>query len=237
MSPHSVTLKGNRAVAEGTTAFRFSKPEGFEFRSGQFIELELSKLTQNGPGSHSFSLVSAPFEAELVVATRMRDSAYKRALGALVEGAAVKINGPFGDFTLEDTGRPAVFIAGGVGITPFVSMLRQAARERSAQRLYLAYSNRRPEDAAFLDELQALAQQNRNFRLLATMTDMSKSALGWSGEAGYVDADKLKRLAGDLAAPLYYVVGPPAMVEAMQSMLTGAGVADEQVRTEEFYGY
>ena len=190
-----------------------------------------------GQSSRTLSLVSAPFEQELVVATRMRDTAFKRALKALPEGASIRLSGPFGMFTLGDTGRPAVFIAGGIGITPFMSMLRQAAEERSPQALFLAYSNRRPEDSAFLDELQGLERRNKHFRLMATMIDMGKSAREWSGERDFVDADMLRRLVGDLAAPIFYIVGPPAMVEAMQWTLDGVGIAKDRIHTEEFYGY
>ena len=238
MSVYEANLKGHLAVAEGTMAFRFSKPDGFVFKAGQAIRLELiDPPAEAGQSSRTLSLVSAPFEQELVVATRMRDSAFKRALKALPDGASIRIDGPFGDLTLGDTERPAVFIAGGIGITPFMSMLRQAAEDRSPQHLFLAYSNRRPEDSAFLDELQGLDRQNNHFHLMATMTDMSKSARKWSGETGFVDADMLKRFVGDLAAPIYYIVGPPAMVEAMQRTLGGAGIAEDKIRTEEFYGY
>jgi ferredoxin-NADP reductase len=238
MSVNEVKLKGHLAVAEGTMAFRFSKPDGFVFKAGQAIRLELiDPPAEAGQGSRTLSLVSAPFEPELVVATRMRDSAFKRALKTLSDGASIRIDGPFGDLTLGDTERPAAFIAGGIGITPFMSMLRQAAEDRSPQPLFLAYSNRRPEDSAFLDELQGLERQNKYFHLMATMTDMSKSAREWSGETGFVDADMLKRFVGDLAAPMYYVVGPPAMVEAMQRTLGAAGIAEDKIRTEEFYGY
>ena len=238
MSVHEVKLKGHLAVAEGTMAFRFAKPDGFVFKAGQAIRLELiDPPAAAGQSSRTLSLVSAPFEQELVLATRMRDSAFKRAFKALPDGASVRIDGPFGDLTLGDSARPAVFIAGGIGITPFMSMLRQAAEDRSPQRLFLAYSNRRPEDSAFLDELQGLERQNKRFHLMATMTDMSKSAREWSGETGLVDASMLKRLVGELGAPIYYVVGPPAMVEAMQRTLGGAGIAEDQIRTEEFYGY
>ncbi len=238
MSIHEVKLKGRLEVAEGTLAFRFSRPDGFAFEAGQAIRLELIEPPADaGQSGRSLSLVSAPFERELMVATRMRDSAFKRALKALPEGASMRIDGPFGDLTLDDAGRPAAFIAGGIGITPFMSMLRQAAHDRSPRRLFLAYSNRRPEDSAFLDELQELERRNERFRLMATMTDMGKSARDWSGETGLVDAELLKRLVGDLAAPIYYVVGPPAMVEAMQRTLSGAGIAEDRIRTEEFYGY
>ena len=238
MSIYEVKLQGHLAVAEGTMAFRFARPGGFEFEAGQALSLELiDPPAEEGQSSRTLSLVSAPFEQELMIATRMRDSAFKRTLKALPQGASVRIDGPFGDLTLGGSERSAVLIAGGIGITPFMSMLRQAAHDHSPQSLFLAYSNRRPEDAAFLDELQELERRNRNFHLMATMTDMGKSAREWSGETGYIDADKLQRLAGDLAAPLYYVVGPPAMVEAMQQTLGGAGIAAEKIRTEEFYGY
>ena len=238
MSVHEVKLMGHRTVAEGTMAFRLSKPDGFTFRAGQAIRLELiNPPAEAGQGSRTLSLVSAPFEQELAVATRMRDSAFKRALMMLPDGAGVRIDGAFGDLTLRDTGRPAVFVAGGIGITPFMSMLRQAAHDRSPRPLFLAYSNRRPEDAAYLDELQGLERRNQHFRLMATMTEMAKSAREWRGETGIVNADMLMRLAGDLAAPIYYVVGPPAMVEAVTGMLDAAGITGDQIRTEEFYGY
>jgi len=238
MNTYQVRLEGREEIAEGTMAFHIEKPTGFKFGAGQAVALELiDPPAGDGQSRRTFSLVSAPFESTLVVATRMRDSAFKRALRALPDGAAVKIEGPFGELALDNAARPAVFIAGGIGITPFMSMLRQAAKDRSPHRLRLVYSNRRPEDSAFLAELQGLERQNRNFRLLATMTDMSKSARTWDGETSIVNADLVKHFVGDLAAPIYYVVGPPAMVEAMQETLSRAGVAEDNIRTEEFYGY
>ncbi|MGH8742067.1 MAG: ferredoxin--NADP reductase, partial [Burkholderiales bacterium] len=175
MPSYQVKLAGREALAEGTLAFRFEKPAGFRHKAGQAIVLELlDPPAEDGQKRRTFSLVSAPFESTLLVATRMRDTAFKRALKALPEGAGVKLTGPIGRFTL-DAARPAVFLAGGIGITPFMSMLRQAASERSSQPLRLLYSNRRPEDAAFLGELQELERRNGNFRLLATMTDMGRS--------------------------------------------------------------
>jgi len=239
MKTHLVKLSGREVVAEGTMAFRFEKPEGFSFEPGQAVCFELIERPSGVGQSHrAFSLVSAPFENTLMVATRMRDSAFKRALGALRDGASIKLEGPFGDLTLHsDTTRPAVFIAGGIGITPFMSVLRQAAKDGLPHRLFLVYSNRRPEDAAFLDELQGLEQQSPNVRVLATMTDMKKSARRWDGETRRINADMVKGFVSDLVAPIYYVVGPPAMVKAMVRMLREAGVAGDSMRTEEFYGY
>ena len=223
MASCEVTLKGRANVAEGTMAFSLEKPPRFTFAPGQAVDLYL------GSERHTFSLVSAPFEDALVFATRMRDaSAYKRALKALPIGAKLRLEGPAGSFQLDpDRTRAAVFIAGGIGITPFMSMLRQAWHERSPQQIVLAYSNRRPEHAAFLAELQDMARGNPGFRLHAIMSDTE----------GMLDAPLLARLAAPLVAPVYYVVGPPGMVFGMQKTLRASGVAESDVRTEEFYGY
>ena len=227
-----VILRDARELAEGTMAFRFAKPEGFAFKAGQAIDLEV-----NGE-RHAFSIVTAPFEDEIVIATRMRDSAFKRALRGTAPGAALGIDGPFGALTLhKNPKRAAVFIAGGIGITPFISMLRQAARDGFAQPIALVYSNRRPEDSAFLDELQALARSHPRFRLVATMTEMEKSSHPWEGERHLVDAELLKSAARGLPDPIYYVAGPPAMVAAIRKALTAAGVEDDDVRAEDFHGY
>jgi ferredoxin-NADP reductase len=240
MTTHATVLRARTAVAQGTAAFHFDKPAGFAFEPGQAIDVVLSEPPGDDAQSarHTFSLVSAPFEGELVVATRMRDSAFKRALGALPAGAGVAIEGPFGTLMQRaDRQRPAVFIAGGIGITPFMSLLRQAAHDGMPQRRVLLYSNRRPEDAAFLAELTTLAQQCGNFRLLATMTAMSQSSLAWDGSTGPIDEALLARAAEGLAQPVYVIAGPPAMAEAMHLTLAEAGVSDPDIRSESFYGY
>ena len=168
----------------------------------------------------------------------MRDSAYKRALKSMTVGAQLAIDGPSGSLGLhKDPARAGVLIAGGIGITPFMSMLRQAAKEQRQQRLILLYSNRRPEDAAFLSELQQLEGKNPNFRLVATMTEMHASHLPWAGQESLVTAELVRNAVGDLAAPIFYVAGPPGMVEAMRQTLNRAEIDDDDIRSEEFYGY
>jgi ferredoxin-NADP reductase len=240
MTTQELKLRRREEVAEGTMAFHFDKPQGFAFKPGQAVDLVLP----GEPGGdaqavrHTFSLVSAPFQDELAVATRMRDSAYKRALKSLPLGAGVRIEGPFGSLTLhKDRARAAVFIAGGIGITPFMSILRQAAKDQLPQHLSLLYSNRRPEDSAFLAELDELQRLNSRFRLVATMTDMAKSGRTWQGETRRIDADLVKSVGAKLASPIYYLAGPPAMVDALRKTLESAGIDDDDVRSEEFYGY
>lgn len=237
MGIYETKLARCEEIAEGTMAFHFDKPAGFSFLPGQAIDVSIA--VSSGTDLHTFSIVSAPFESELVIATRMREgSAYKRALKAMPIGTTITIEGPSGSMTLHDQReRPAVFIAGGIGITPFISMLRQATRAQLSQQIILLYSNRRPEDAAFLAELQQLEQQNADFRLVATMTQMGLSTQSWAGETGLVDAKLLRQVTGALVRPIYYLAGPPMMVDSMRDTLNAIGITDDDIRSEEFYGY
>ncbi len=231
-------LLGSEEVAAGTRAFRFERPAGFAFEAGQNVLVTLiepPEVDAHGP-SRTFTLASAPHEPELLVATRMRDTAFKRVLAKAPPGTPVEIDGPNGFMVLhEDASRPAVFLAGGIGITPVLAMARDAAHRRLPHRIVLFYGNRRPEDAAFLDELSNI--QNPNYRLIAAMSEAEKSARPWSGERGFIDRAMLQRHLPDLRGPVYYFAGPPAMAMAMQAMLSEAGVGDDDMRSEEFYGY
>jgi ferredoxin-NADP reductase len=231
-------LLGAEEVAAGTMAFRFERPPGFAFQAGQNMLVTLvdpPELDAQGP-SRTFTLASAPHEPELLIATRMRDTAFKRVLKRAAPGTPVELDGPAGAMILhEDAARPAVFLAGGIGITPFLAMVRDAVHRRLPHRIFLFYGNRRPEDGAFLDELSHLASPN--YRLIAAMSEPEKSARPWHGERGFVDRAMLQRHLPDLKGPVYYFAGPPAMAMAMQQMLSGAGIADDDMRSEEFYGY
>lgn len=240
MAAQPTELIRHEIVAEGTMRFHFVKPAGFEFVPGQFVEITLIDPPEtDGEGNvRAFSLVSAPSEPELSVTTRMRDTAFKRVLKHLQPGAKFLVDGPMGSFTLHrNSSKPAVFLAGGIGITPFHSIIKHAAENALPHKIVLFYSNRRPEDAAFLGELQAIEKKYKNFQLVATMVEMEKSSQPWSGEKGFIDATMLQRHLPSLAGPIYYVAGPPAMVTAMQSMLEKAHVDPDDIRTEEFSGY
>ncbi|MCM2297609.1 MAG: FAD-dependent oxidoreductase [Rhodoferax sp.] len=163
---------------------------------------------------------------------------YKCALSALSNGTLVKLDGPFGSLTLHNIRAwPAVFIAGGIGITPFMSILRQATKDQLPQRMILLYSNHRPEDAAFLVELQQLARENSNLQLIATMTKMEKSRTPWDGRTGPIDEHLVIKVCGKLPTDICYLLGPPGMVASMRETLSVAGVNDDDIRSEEFYGY
>src|SRR5712691_8770200 len=169
-------------VAEGTMAFHFARPAGFAHAAGQnaLVTLLDPPQTDSQGDSRTFTLASAPHEPELMVATRMRDSAFKRVLKSAAIGTPVRIEGPDGVMVLhEDAARPAVFLAGGIGVTPFLSMARHAAKEKLPHRILRFYSTRRSEDAVLLDEVQRLELVNRNCLLIDDITEVAKSSRPW----------------------------------------------------------
>ena len=237
---HTAKLEGREQVAEGTMAFHFDRPDGFEFRAGQAIDVTLLDPPETDAEGNirTFSIASPPFEDQLTIATRMRDSAFKRVLKSVPLGTAVQIDGPSGSLTLhKNSSKPAVFLAGGIGITPFLSILRQAAYEKLPHQLFLFYSNRRPEDACFLNTLNELQKTNPNFRFVPTMTEIGKSHQQWMGKTGFVDGSMVANTVPSMQGPIYYIAGPPAMVVAMRQMITAAGADEDDIRTEEFSGY
>lgn len=239
-----VKLKSRREVAERTMEFEVERPSGFEFKAGQYAEItwiDPSDTDAEG-NARVFSIVTAPDEKTLMFTTRLRDTAFKRVLRQLPVGSDVKLDGPFGDFTLHNNvNRPAILLAGGIGITPFHSIVRRAAHEKLAHKIVLFYANRHPGDAAFLEELRGMEKENPNFTFVPVMTarDLSKSE--WTGETGHIDWAMIQRhgaaSGASGAGPIYYIAGPPAMVKDLRAMLNKAGVDDDDIRAEGFDGY
>jgi ferredoxin-NADP reductase len=222
-------------IARDTMAFRFdTNGARYEFRAGQHADFVFGNESDN---SRTFSLASSPVDKEpLMIAMRMRETAFKVTLNAAAFGTKFKVSRPRGSFTLhKDVTRPAVFLAGGIGITPVRSILQSATQERLPHKLYLFYSNREADDAAFLEELQGLAAQNPNFTLVPTIT--GHKTLAWPYEKGHINREMLTRHLFLLNGPIYYIAGPSGMVTAMTDLLNSSGVNEDDMRTEEFGDY
>jgi ferredoxin-NADP reductase len=240
VSAYASRLLNRVEVSEGAIAFHFEKPTGFDFKPGQSADLTLPNPPETDAEGNvrTFSIASAPFEDQLMFATRMRDTAFKRSLKKMPLGTVVKMDSAMGSFTLhKNSAKPAVFLAGGIGVTPFSSIVRQADHDRAPHKLYLFYSNRRPEDAPFVEVLQNLEKTNPQFRFIATMTEMRRSKKTWNGETGRIDQEMLSKYLNELRGPIYYVAGPPALVSGMRKMLVASGVDEDDIRSDEFSGY
>jgi ferredoxin-NADP reductase len=228
-----------REVAKGTLLVLFDLlDEEVEFKPGQYFFVTLPDPPyddERGARRH-FSVVTSPNErGRLGFCTRLRDSAFKRSLIELPIGAEVEVEQPKGSFLLpEDTNQAYVFLAGGIGITVFRSMLGHIAEEDLPHRVTLIYSNRDRDSTPFLDELSELAQARGNFQLLLTMTKDPS----WNGETRRIGPELLRDcLADDLSSYAYLVVGPPPMVNAIVDTLPDAGIPEERVSADRFSGY
>jgi ferredoxin-NADP reductase len=237
---HPSKLLGRTDVAKDTMAFQFEKPPDFVFRTGQSIDLSLVSPERKTPQrlTHTFSIASDPSDGEIMVATRMRDTEFKQTLSALPIGTEVRITGAMGSFTLHNnTARPAVLLAGGIGITPFLSIVSHAQRKGLHHHIILFYANRQLEDAAFIDALWNLERMNARFSFVPTLTRVNGNNGGWKGETGHISPEMLHGRVGKLQGPIFYIAGPPAMVAATGRMLVEAAVDEDDIRTEEFAGY
>lgn len=235
-----VKLQKKETVAKDTLSFFFNKPDGFDYQAGQNADFTLinPSETDTEGNKRTFSFSSSPDETELVWTTRMRDTAYKRTLQQMPIGTEIEMKGPYGDMTLHNRfEKPAIFIAGGIGIAPFFSMIKYATTKQLPHKIMLFYSNRKPEDAAFLNELTNLEKLNKNLKLIPTMTQMDLSQQPWHGETGYITSDLLKKYISIPEGPIYYLAGPPAMLASMSKVLTLIGVNNDDIRSEEFSGY
>ncbi len=238
-------FKSKRQVAEGTYEFTFEKPAGIQFQAGQHCRMTLidPPETDAEGDKRFFTMVSTPHDPDLVFAWRFRDTAFKRVANNLKPGDKVILQkrpgkAPQGSFVLhEDASKPAVFIVGGIGVIPAYAMIKDALQRGLTHTMYLFYSNRRPEDAPYLAELQNIAKQNPNVKVIATMTEPEKSTQKWQGETGFINRTMIEKYVSDTQAPIYYVSGLLAMVDAMRGVLNEMNISKDNIRAEEFDGF
>jgi len=223
----------SRRINPSTHEIVVAKPGGFDFLPVQFTFLTL--LTDRGPDTRPMSLATSPTRSNLVYGVRISDSPYKRAFASLKPKDTVQIQGPYGDFVIDEK-RPALLVAGGIGITPLKGMAEYAADKKLEIPIRLLYSNRTEDDIAYRAPIEELELQNQRFRVLHTLTG-EPSPKGWAGLRGRIRPELLRKAIEDLKQPIYYLCGKPSMVSAVYGMLEEMGVPEEDVRIEVFRGY
>ena len=232
-------LLNRETIVERTMSFRFAKPADGSYRAGQFVDITLldPPETDAEGNTRGFSISSAPRDGAGGRRTGLRSSpaAQRHLLEHVLEGRIAQA-GRDHDHVHAD--RPAVLLAGGIGITPFRSILVETIGGGSLPfRVVLFHANRRPEGAAFADECRALEHTDPNLTFVPTMTATAGSTHAWGGEQGHIDAAMLGRHLDGLIDPIYNVAGPAGMVQASRAMLVASGVDEDDIRTEEFTGY
>ena len=231
--PLETTVLVSDQITPSTRRILLKKPKGFSFLPVQFTFLTLR--TDEGPDARPMSIATSPTRPNLEYAVRMGESPFKLAFAALKPGDSVVLQGPFGHFVLDEK-RPAVLLAGGIGITPLKGMAEYAADKALPIPVRLIYSNRSEDEIAYRDELEELERRNPRFRVVHTLTGR-KVPKGWKGSLGRIDAKMIRDSTRDLERPVYYICGTPGMVETMLNLLYESGVADDDIVEEVFRGY
>lgn len=242
---------------EGTDvmSFKFSKQiqDGrshqkgeLHFSAGQYAFFDIGGVYDDpkGPIRH-FTIASSPTEDFIMFSTRIRDTPYKKRLASLEDGVKVKVKGPQGKFVLhQDNAKYAVFLSGGIGVTPFRSMIKYATDEKLPIKIIMFDSNRNRKNILFNKEFDECASANKNLRIVYTITEddqiqSSSPDNEWNGEKGRIDKAMLTRYLDDneLKSSVFYMCGPPAMLKAMRGLIQDLHIPKDQIKVEEFTGY
>jgi len=216
-----------KEVADGTIEVSLKKPVGFDFKAGQYAQLGVLKLRYSDyqGASRVLSMASSPLDKEKVSFTfRDTGSGFKKTIKNLLPGDEVQIEGPYGFCTIpEKSYHPVVLIAGGIGITPYLSMMRFASESKLDFPLTLLYANRNRSGAAYLKELQEIANSRDNIVLKSIF--------------GKMDEKFIKNNLKNIKDCVFHIAGPPGMIAFVRNMLYSLGVDEEKVFSEEFTGY
>ena len=205
-------------VAKNVLEVKFFMPDEFVFEAGQYIQLVLAENLK-----HYFSITNSPNEKNtLRISTRLSESEFKNKLQSLPLGSEVQINGPWGDFVLNKKIRSYFFVAGGIGITPFMSMLRYIREEKLPITIRLFWVNHSADFPPYLEELQSLEKNHSNFELILESRPLLRIPMGQ--EIG-------------VERELFYIAGPPAFVSQIIHALQAQGIESQNIITDSFTGY
>lgn len=238
MPKYNLKLIEKYEAAQDTPAYRFARPEGFEYQAGQHMVVQLDFVTTNQDEQiRDMTLASSPTEDYLELVMRQSGSKFKKHLASLNIGQEVLMFGPTGTFVLpKGTMTPIVMIAGGIGITPFRSMLCYMLDKDLPYQVTLLYSNPTIDEVAFKKELDEIQTDNsNNVQVVYSLT--KEAAIDWNGKRGRIDSQTIKKYVTDLVNPIYMVCGPENMIHYINSILLDLGVVEDQIMKEKFIGY
>lgn len=232
-------LLWKKEIGGNTVIFGFQRQKNFSFVPGQYMEWTLPHTHVDDRGNRRFfSIASSPKEDAIMIMIKFYNpsSSYKKALLSMREGQEIIATQLAGDFALpKNTSTPLVFIAGGVGIAPFRSIIQYIIENKLQVTITVIYSNRTASEIAFEDILS----QAKNFgvQTLYTLTDMNSIPQNWAGEKGYITEDMIKKYIPDFAKRIFYLSGPELMVKSYEELLSKLGVRKGNVKKDYFPGY
>lgn len=237
-------LTDKKQITPDTFSFYFKSDTPFEWRPGQFLRYRIPQLHPDDRGENRFfSIASAPFEGLVQLTTKFageKGSSFKKVLEKIPVGGVVEAMGPTGEFLAEDANQEYVFIAGGIGITPFRAMLVDMDHKKISIKASLIYANRTRE-ALFKEELEALARKHAGFKIYYIISDEpiaeTQIETNLTIVPGTINAELIRKLVPDIMKPMYYVSGPEPMVLALEKVIWDMGIPKEKTKRDYYPGY
>jgi glycine betaine catabolism B len=215
------------------TSFRFPRPAELDYKAGQFFFITLKQGDKELRKHFSFS--SSPTEKDHIEFTKkFTDHEYSLALKAVKVGDWARIDAPYGQFTFEGEYPKITLLGGGIGITPFLSICKNATDKAFNSKITLFYGCRTENDRAFKEELEELAQKNKSFKIIYIINQPTEK---WKGATGNINTELVKQLLPDYQENMFFTCGPPPMVEAMENLVASLGLPKEKLKRELFSGY
>lgn len=202
----------------------FKKPRNFTFYPGQYLDLELPVKDRNG-NTRTFTISSSPNEPFLMITSKVGVTPFKKAMERLKKGDIIKTSHPIGTFTLDESS-PAVFIAGGIGITPFRSMIKSVVDYKLDLAITLLYSNP-DQNFLFEKELVIWSWKISNLKVIYHS----------SSQNGHISRTQLEQIVQMYGNTIFYLAGAPKMVDDFETMLLALGVDKANIRYDRFDGY
>lgn len=206
----------------------------FDYKPGQFMMMELDVDDPESGNTRPLSIASSPTENVLLFSTKISQSLFKQKFNSLKVGDKVKVKGPMGIFTLKKDAKQIMFLGGGIGITPFRDMIKYATDKRLPIKLTLLYSNKTPADICYKDEWDVFEKENFNLKVVNTITD---NTIGWNGRTGRINENMIKEFCNDINNTVFYICGPPGMVEGLSNLLKTMDISLQNIKIEKFAGY
>lgn len=240
---YNLILTKKNQIAQHTWLFEFSCNQQINYKAGQYADFILPVSSGDDKGNiRTFSLVRSPNHQKITITTKIlampKRSGFKDKLVNFNLGTEIKMSRPMGNFILhQNVSKPAIFLIGGIGITPVHSIIEFATEEKLNHTIYLFYSNHTPETAAYMDDLKKFSKNNSNFKLLPIYTGLDQIPEG--SIKGPINESLIKEFLEKniIYNSIYYLSGPPQMVEAMQTILESMQIDLDNIKTEEFSGY
>ena len=223
-----ITLTNIKQLEGDVQTFTFDSKEITSWKPGQFLHVILKHSHPDDRGVERwFTISSTPSEGEIAITTRIvtdRPSSFKQALAALKQGEEIEVDEPEGDFTLENLNRNYIFVAGGIGVTPFRSIIKEVASKGNVPNIIILYANR-DDQVIFKQELEDISKTNPKLKIEYIFSPEK------------IDKERLQKTIELMDNPIVYVSGPEPMVEAFEKDLQEIGLSKENIKTDFFPGY